>query len=251
MKRVPLIDIKDLNIIKGRTHIIKDFNLSINDGEIIALLGFNGAGKTTLVEAIGKVNTKIKGEIKYFDPAISDNIGFVFQDSFLPHGLTVKDIISMAAKTKKIKFYKNDLQKEKYEAKDNKKWKLVDLNSFLKEYNIENIYKFKGRNLSGGERQRVNIAISLMNQPKLLILDEITTGIDVVSKINIFKILKQKTKDSVIIFISHNNNDLETFCNRFIYLEKGQINEDLTKKDLFNKYKNLDEYMWEKGGDNV
>lgn len=122
----------------------------------------------------------------------------------------------------------------------------VELKSFLEKFHLKKIYKYSGHSLSGGERQRVNIAMTLINSPKILFLDELTTGIDVKSKKDIFNILNNYSNDSTKIFISHDMMNTQEFCDRVIYLEHGKLLADEKMDVIIKNYGSLENFLTEK-----
>lgn len=238
-----IITIKDLNITKEKNHIIKDVSFDIESGERVGIIGPNGAGKTTLVEAIAGINSSYEGSIEYgfeYDHSPKEQIGIQFQDSHLPHGLKVKNIIELAIKLRGFKMINKKQMDDTFD-----KEKTIVIEDFLKKYDLEKFYKYKGRSLSGGERQRLNIGISIMHSPDLIILDEPTTAVDIVSKKNIIDILKNVPSTKSIIFISHNIHEIEDLCERALFIENGKIVQDLKIKDILKEHKSLQDYSFE------
>lgn len=279
MDNKSLVLIKNLSIQKGKNLIIKDFSLGINDGDSIALIGANGSGKTTIVEALAGINKKYSGDIvfnsdKYTLPV--DFIALQAQDTSMPTAIKVKDIIKLAAKIKNIKFFKNDDELEKIKDKNKKSeihfekyvekykgkeeslnkirksipiYKPVDLESFLIKYDIKSIYNSYVSVLSGGERQKVNIAITLINNPKVVLFDELTTGVDIKATKNIHDLLLLDEHTSAKLFVSHNSSEIAKLCNRVVFLKDGEKIIDEPIKTIIKKYKSIDKFMESMIGD--
>ncbi len=211
--------IKNLKKYYGIIPIINGLNLKIKKGSRIAITGPNGSGKTTLTEIISTTLNKTTGKINYWFTRnkykAKHNIGMQFQESSFPSDLTVKQIINLFYGASKNKI------KESY------------LDELVNVFKLNHILNQNGSNLSGGERQRLNVLIALLKKPKLLILDEISSGLDVESIRDInFYIDKyiEKTK-ATLILISHNPEEVKRLTNKLLILSKGQI---INTKDIKN-----------------
>lgn len=275
----PLVSVKNLSIQKGKNRIITDFSLDIHDGDSIALIGANGSGKTTIVEALAGINKKYGGEIILngnMHTLPVDFIALQAQDTSMPTAIKVKDIIMLAAKIKNIKFYKNDKELlkiteknkknekhfskyvEKYEGKEEKiikirksipVYKPVNLEGFIDKYDIKGIYNSYVSVLSGGERQKVNIAITLINDPKVVLFDELTTGVDIKATKNIHDLLLQDKNTNAKLFVSHNSSEISKLCNRIVFIKNGMKLIDQPIKNIIKKHKTIDNFMESMIGD--
>lgn len=185
---------------------IKNVNLSINEGEFVAVLGHNGAGKSTLLNTLVGIKDYSNGEIsidyKY------NEIGFISQKQVIDWYLNVESNIRM----EEIFLQKKD--DELY----NKITELLELKPYLNDH-IED--------LSGGQLQRVGIARAIMKKPKLYILDEPTTGLDVYSSEKVMQYFKSEvSKGKIVLVSSHDLELIQKFCNRIIYIYDGNIKYD-------------------------
>ncbi len=230
-----LIEIKDLNKKIKKIPIINNINLKILKGERLAIIGANGSGKTTLIELICGITKPSSGKI-----CINSNverikrIGLQFQEGYWPAGVTPKAI---------IKYYvgKNNLNSDK-------------INQLIKIFGIKNFYNKYLNNLSGGERQRFNAMLAIINDPEILILDELITGLDLkmqMKLINFFKNFLTNTQKTLLL-ISHIPEEVEKLCDRFILLENGTIINNLKVKDVINQYGSIrlfmEDYYFRGGG---
>lgn len=185
---------------------IKNVNLSINEGEFVAVLGHNGAGKSTLLNTLVGIKDYSNGEIsidyKY------NEIGFISQKQVIDWYLNVESNIRM----EEIFLQKRD--DELY----NKITKLLELKPYLNDH-IED--------LSGGQLQRVGIARAIMKKPKLYILDEPTTGLDVYSSEKVMQYFKSEvSKYKIVLVSSHDLELIQKFCDRIIYIYDGNVKYD-------------------------
>lgn len=203
---------------------LEDFNLKIPSGMIVGLIGENGAGKTTLIKSILNIVQKDKGSIKIFgkdyqeyESEIKEDIGVVLDDMFFPEVLTAKDI-SMVMK---------DIYK---------KWDEDLFYHYLKEFQIKDDQTLK--TLSKGMRKKLEIATSLSHHPKLLILDEATSGLDPVVRSEVLEIFMKFLEDEehTILLSTHITSDLEGIADKIVFVEKGKKLLDMDREKLFNDY---------------
>lgn len=231
----PLIEIKNLGITyksksKNKIKVFENVNFNIYENEIIALIGPNGAGKTTLVEIISNIKKQTTGEVifNYKTSEFQDRIGVQFQDLSFPKGLTVKDFIDF-----QIMLCKNNINKE-------------FLSKMLEVFQLSKLLKYKVSKLSGGQQQRLNVLIAMMSKPKVLFLDEFTTGLDIAIKNEIKNFILDYAKENsiTIILISHDIDIIDQMANRFILINNHQILVDASKKDILTKYKSVSDFLF-------
>ncbi len=221
----------------GSLVAVDDLSFTVKDGKIFGLLGENGAGKTTTFRMIMGLLEPDKGHItldgKKIDYSETDKIGFVTEERSLLTKLTVYEMIEFYGTLK-------GLSKEKIDKK---------LDYWLDKFEIKD-YKFKKiKELSKGNQQKIQFISAVINEPKLLILDEPFTGLD---PINV-RLLKDAVKDlqmkgCSIIFSSHQMEYIEDFCEELIILVHGkavingnlnEIKENYAKKNIHIKGDNL------------
>lgn len=209
---------------------VNDLSFEVKDGEIFGLLGVNGAGKTTTFRMIMGLLDKTEGNItlndKKIDYSVSDEIGFLTEERSL---LPSKTVLEQAI------FY--GVLKGLTEKEVEKR-----LDKYLEEFGITDYKNKKIKELSKGNQQKIQFIISIIHEPKLLILDEPFSGLDPIN-VEMFKkeILRLKKKDTIIIFSSHMMEHIEYFCDSLIILVKGntvlkgkltKIKEDFRKKNV-------------------
>lgn len=207
----------------------KDISLEAHDGEIIGILGPNGAGKTTLLRMIGGILEPTSGEItfdrmnyKENEVEIKKNIAYLSGNTKIYQKFSPFELMSMCCD-----FYGVDENKAEKEIKEISK--TLDMDSFL--YN-------KIEKLSTGQMQRVNIARCLVHDPKYYILDEATSGLDIISSQVILDFIKkERDKGKTILYSTHYMEEAENICDRVLLIHKGEVIKEGTPKDILNETK--------------
>lgn len=225
-----ILEVENLNKSFGKNHVLKDLTFNLYKNEHVGLIGGNGAGKTTLVEIISGINKADNGKIVYnfeYKNSFQEGIGIQFQDSNYPKGITVKKIIEFVQKTYNSKLNKDELLG------------LVNL------FGIYRFYNSKASSLSGGQSQRLNCLLAILHKPKFLILDELSTGLDITILNRIKSFIKQYAIDNgiTILLISHNMNEVDYLAERIILLKRGQIYLDARKNDIVDKWGSLEKMV--------
>lgn len=219
-------------------HAVRGVDLVIPEGEFVGLLGPNGAGKTTLVEMIEGIQFPDKGEILIFGKPWKGNeyelrqqMGLSLQETRFFEKLTVYETLRVFAS-----FF--DLGKDRVL----EVMHLTGLEEKRKAFTV---------NLSGGQRQRLALGIALLNQPRILLLDEPTTGLDPTARREIWEILRKikETSATSMILTTHYMEEAEQLCDRIIVLDHGKIlKEGLLQELLSGTSRNLDELFIELTG---
>lgn len=222
-----IIEVKDLVKKFGNKVANDKISFDIYKGERLGIIGANGAGKTTLVEQLIGVSKPTKGKIAYnfkYIKTPQERMGMQFQDSSYPEGLTVKDIIDFS-----LEIYGSQLKKSE----------LMDM---LKKFQIEDFYKAKAKGLSGGQQQKLNVFLAIIHKPEIVILDEISTGLDISAREEIIGYIDEITSKEKMttILISHQMAEIERLCSRIIVLSKGKILYDDSIVNLKKKFKSLE-----------
>lgn len=222
--------IKLRNVTKkyGSYVAVKDINFEIGEGEIIGLLGPNGAGKSTTMNMITGYIEPTEGEILINGYDISkkpkkakEQIGYMPEGVPLYSELTVKEFVTYMAELKKL----------------DKKLKKEKINNVINKTGLKEVENKLIRNLSRGYKQRVSMAGALVGEPKILILDEPTVGLDPKQITEIREVIKELGKTHTIILSSHILSEISQICNKVIIINKGEIvavdtPENLEKKVL-------------------
>lgn len=216
----------------GNLLAVDNLSFTVEDGEIFGLLGLNGAGKTTtfrmILGLIDDYTGKITLDGEKIDYKITDKIGFLTEERSLLTKLTVKEQIVYYGVLKGIP--ENEIDKK--------------IDYWLKEFGIEGYKNRKIKELSKGNQQKVQFISAIINEPKLLILDEPFSGLDPIN-VELFKkvILDFKKKGTSIIFSSHRMEHVELFCDRLVVLVKGKSVLSGYLKDIKKNYKKKNIYI--------
>ena len=193
----------------------KGITFEAHDGEIIGILGPNGAGKTTLLRMIAGILEPTEGTIEFDglnyknnEIEIKKNIAYLSGNTKLYDTLTAYELLKMCAQIYGI-------DKQKTEKRIKEITDILDMQNFLNN---------KIGNLSTGQTQRVNIARCLIHDPKYYILDEATTGLDIISsQIILDFIKKEKARGKTILYSTHYMEEAENICDRVIMINKGVV----------------------------
>jgi ABC-2 type transport system ATP-binding protein len=205
-----IISVKDLHKKYGSFHAVKGISFDVNEGEIFGLLGPNGAGKSTTLEIIETLREKTSGSVTVggvdldTDPnEIKKMIGVQLQTSGYYPNLNLTELISMFAG-----LYNQP----------------TDPIALLKTVNLEDKAKAKFKELSGGQKQRFSIATTLINHPKIIFLDEPTTGLDPQARRNLWDLIKDiRAKGTTVIITTHYMDEAEVLCDRVAIIDSGKV----------------------------
>ena len=221
-----MLEVKEVTKYYGDFKAVDNLSFSVDRGEIFGLLGVNGAGKTTTFRMIMNLTKPTSGKItfngKKIDYDVTDNIGFLTEERSLLIKLTVKEQMLFYGRLKSLS---EDVI-------------LKRLDKLLKRFDISDYNDRKINTLSKGNQQKVQFISAIINEPKLLILDEPFSGLDPIN-IELFKsvILELKEKGTSIIFSSHRMDHVELFCEKLVILVKGKTVLKGYLKDIKNDYK--------------
>ena len=221
-----MIKVKNITKKYGSFTAVEDISFEIQEGEIVGFLGPNGAGKSTTMNMITGFIEQTEGEIEVagFDTLknpkkAKKNIGYMPEGVPLYYDLTVKEFVTYMAQMKKV---------DKKEIKEK-------VQKVLKETGLEEVQNKLTKNLSRGYKQRVSMAGALVSNPKILILDEPTVGLDPKQVTEIRSLIKSLGKDHTVILSSHILSEVSQICNKVIIINKGKIVAIDTPENLENK----------------
>ncbi len=214
-----IIEVKNLIKRYGNFIAVNDISFSVKPGEIFGILGPNGAGKTTTLEIIETLKPLTSGEVLVDDINVKDHpwevkrrIGVQLQTaSFYPE-LNLVELLDMFAAMYDVK---------------------IDPMEMLKKVDLVDKAKNYVKQLSGGQKQRFSIASTLINQPKVIFLDEPTTGLDPQARIHLWDMVRSIKKDGVtIVLTTHYMDEAEQLCDRLAIMDGGKIVNTGTPKEF-------------------
>lgn len=221
-----MIEVKNVTKKYGSVIAVDNINFKINQGEIIGLLGPNGAGKSTTMNMITGYIEPTEGEILIEGYNISkkpkkakSQIGYMPEGVPLYSDLTVKEFVTYMAELKRV----------------DKKTRKEKVEKIIEQTGLKEVEKKLTRNLSRGYKQRVSMAGALVGEPKILILDEPTVGLDPKQITEIRALIKELGKTHTIILSSHILSEVSQICNKVIIINKGKIIAIDTPENLENK----------------
>ena len=222
-----MIEVKNVTKKYGKFEAIKNISFEIKDGEIVCLLGPNGAGKSTTMNMITGYLEQTEGEIiiNGFDTLkkpmkAKEQIGYMPEGVPLYADLTVKEFINYMAGLKKV----------------DKKQKREKIEKIIKDMSLTGVQNKLIKNLSRGYKQRVSMAGALIGEPKILVLDEPTVGLDPKQITEIRKIIKDLGKTHTVILSSHILSEVSQICEKVIIINNGKIVAIDTPENLEKKY---------------
>ena len=224
-----MIEVKNVTKKYGKVVAVDNISFTIQDGEIIGLLGPNGAGKSTTMNMITGYIEPTEGTIIIDNYDISKRpkkakkeIGYMPEGVPLYTDMTVKEFITYMAEIKKI----------------NKKERKEKVEKIIEETGLKEVENKITKNLSRGYKQRVSLAGALVGEPKILILDEPTVGLDPKQITEIRKLIKDLGKKHTVILSSHILSEVSQICQKVIIINKGKIVAIDTPENLENKVSN-------------
>jgi len=210
------------NLVKQYPEIraVDDVSFSVTEGTCFGLLGPNGAGKTTTVEMLEGVTPTSSGEIWYYGaPAgarFREEAGIQFQHTALQDYITVKESLQMFQSL--------------YDRK-------ADIEEIITTCSLTELLDRDNRKLSGGQRQRLLLAIALVNRPRLIFLDEPTTGLDPQARRNFWELVKSiRAAGTTVILTTHYMEEAEVLCDEIAIMEAGKIITQGSPKDLLKQH---------------
>ena len=201
---------------------LKEVSLNFRESEFVSILGASGCGKTTLLNIIGGLDKYTSGDLvidgkstknfsdRDWDTYRNHKIGFVFQSYNLIHHLSVLENVEMALTLNGI-------------SKSERKTRAVEA---LKKVGLETQINKLPNQLSGGQMQRVAIARAIVNNPKIILADEPTGALDTKTSVQIMDLLKEISKDKLIVMVTHNPKLAKKYSTRIIKLVDGEVAGD-------------------------
>ncbi len=205
---MPAIEVRNLRKSYGNTVALNGISFDVKEGEIFGLLGPNGAGKTTAINIVTGLLSKDSGEVKILgkDPEdAKQEMNVVVSYTWLTGIISVYNNLKIYGRLYGVK----ELDKR--------------INYLLKLFEISDMKDRPYQKLSAGQQTRVNLCKGFINNPKVLLLDECTFGLDPHLADKTRKIIKNLKTHTTILFTSHNMHEVEELCDRIAFLQKGKI----------------------------
>ncbi len=210
MSNSEIIVVKDLVKHYKEIQAVNGISFSVYEGEIFGLLGPNGAGKTTTLEIIETLREKTSGSVMVDGIALDEN----------PNA--IKQIIGVQLQA--ANYYPNLMLNELLDLFAGLYNATIDNAEMLALVGLETRGKSKYKELSGGQKQRFSIATTLINKPKIVFLDEPTTGLDPQARRNLWDLIKEiRSKGTTVVITTHYMDEAEILCDRVAIIEKGKI----------------------------
>ncbi len=241
--------VKDLKKSFGKTEVLKGVSFTLEEGEVLSIIGSSGSGKTTILRCINQLETPDEGFISvanevFFDGVIGKDsaeekrrrqllVGLVFQDFHLFPQYNVLKNVTLAAEllAAEEKDYKENKKQvhEEIEAKAKELLAKVGLSEKLANYPCE---------LSGGQKQRVSIARALMLEPRVLFFDEPTSALDPELTGEILKVIKSLAEENItMVIVTHEMSFAKAVSTKVIFMDNGVIAEEGTPEEVFDNPK--------------
>lgn len=218
-----IIEVRNLVKTYGKVNVVDGISLKIKEGEVFAFLGPNGAGKTTTVEMIEGIRTPNKGSISLMGMDIAKDsikikrtIGVLPQEFSSFDNLKVKETLSFYGK-----LYKENR----------------DIDELIELMNLKEHEKKLYKNLSGGLKQRVGIAVALVNDPRVVFLDEPTTGLDPAARQEVWRVIKGlKERGKTIFLTTHYMEEAQELADHVAIINHGRIVAEGSVDELIDRY---------------
>jgi ABC-2 type transport system ATP-binding protein len=203
-----VIEVKNLQKRYGSTVAVRDVSFTVERGEIFGILGPNGAGKTTTVECIAGLRTPDAGSITVLDRPPHDHdlrrlVGVQLQESQLPEKMSVREALELYSA-----FYPSP----------------VDWRELARELGLTEKLGTRYAKLSGGQKQRLSIALALIGDPRIAVLDELTTGLDPQARRDTWDLIEQiRDRGVTVLLVTHFMEEAERLCDRVAVIDAGAV----------------------------
>lgn len=210
MNADPVITVTDLHKSYGGRPAVDGITLSVARGEVLGVLGPNGAGKTTMVETAAGLRRPDSGTVRVLglDPAkdpdaVRQRVGIQLQQAVLPNRMKVKEAMAVFAAA-----YRRPADREQ----------------LLADWGLSEQRNQGFASLSGGQKQRLFIALALLGQPEIVVLDELTTGLDPAARRDTWALVRAlKARGITVVLVTHAMDEAESLCDRIVIIAAGRI----------------------------
>ncbi|HET6743127.1 MAG TPA: ABC transporter ATP-binding protein [Kribbella sp.] len=218
----PIVEVTNLRKAYGSRTVVDDVSFSVNEGEIFGILGPNGAGKTTSVECIEGLRVPDGGKVRVagLDPiadhaAVTQVLGAQLQESELQPKLTVREALELYSA-----FYPNP----------------ADYRSLAQRLGLDDQLDKRFGVLSGGQKQRLFIALALVGNPRVVVLDELTTGLDPRARRDTWEVVEDiRARGVTVLLVTHFMEEAQRLCDRIALIDQGRITALDTPQGLISR----------------
>ncbi len=207
----PVIEVRDFRMAFGDQVVIDDLGFEVHAGETFGLLGSNGSGKTTTIRALLGIYQPTAGSLlvegRRFDPARGSRLGYLPEERGLYRKESVLEVMTYFGRLKGLSHQASDA------------WS----RAFLERVGLQNHARVRLDKLSGGQQQKVQLGVTIMNAPSILILDEPTKGFDPVNRRLLMDLVdEQRAQGSTVVMVTHQMDEVERLCDRILLLKDGR-----------------------------
>lgn len=225
-KTQPIVTVTDFNLRLGGKQIVSDLSFDVQPGEVFALLGANGSGKTSTVRSLLNIYQPTSGQLLVdgspYSPEYAHLVGYLPEERGLYVRSTVIDVMTYFGELKGM------------DRSDARKFSL----EYLDRVGLADKAKMTVKKLSGGQQQKVQLGVAIINNPKLLILDEPTKGLDPVNRKLLLDVVEEyRRKGTAVIYITHLMEEVERLADRILIIKDGKRMAYGTKDELKSTYK--------------
>ncbi len=221
----PVIEVRDFRMAFGDQIVIDNLGFEVHAGETFGLLGSNGSGKTTTIRALLGIYQPTAGRLlvegRRFDPAQGSRLGYLPEERGLYRKEPVLDVMTYFGRLKGLSRHEAD------------GWS----RAFLERVGLQNHAKVRLDKLSGGQQQKVQLGVTMMNAPSILILDEPTKGFDPVNRRLLMDLVdEQRALGSTVVMVTHQMDEVERLCDRILLLKDGRAEAYGTVSEVQDAY---------------
>ena len=217
----PVVHVRGLTKSYGGRLVVDHLDLDVRAGEVLGLIGGNGAGKTTTVEILQGLRVQDAGRVRVLglDPGhdadrLRPQIGSQLQSSELPDRLRVGEAIELFANRR-----------------------AADGDRLLEQFGLAHRRRYPFAGMSGGERQRLFLVLALLNRPRLVILDELTQGLDPAARRDVWSAVSQlRQEGTTVLLVTHELDEAEVLCDRVVAMRDGQVLDQGTPAELVSRH---------------
>ncbi len=224
-RSTPVIEVRDFRMAFGDQIVIDDLGFEVHAGETFGLLGSNGSGKTTTIRALLGIYHPTAGRLlvegRRFDPAQGSRLGYLPEERGLYRKESVLEVMTYFGRLKGLSRHEAD------------GWS----RAFLERVGLQNHAKVRLDKLSGGQQQKVQLGVTMMNAPSILILDEPTKGFDPVNRRLLMDLVdEQRALGSTVVMVTHQMDEVERLCDRILLLKDGRAEAYGTVSEVQDAY---------------